>query len=427
MIWPVALLFGLLVLGVPIGFALSAVGAIGFGALTTFDAGLAMLSQQAVDSVMNYGLSILPMFLLMGNVIARSRIAEDLYDVANAFVGHRPGGLASASVLACGGFGAVCGSSVATAATMSRISVPAMLKRGYAPSLALGAVASGGTLGILIPPSVAMVIYGIITETDIAQLFIAGIIPGILGIVLYLAAVELACRRDASLAPPVPRIPWPQRLAMLWRLWPVLALFVLVMGGIYGGLFTPTEAAGIGAVGACAIAALRRDLGWRGFVQVFAETGQATAMLFVIVIGALALTNLMTIAGLPALMTSALAALDAPPLGILLAILLIYLVLGCFLDSMAIMLLTVPVFFPVVTALGYDPVWFGVLVVVVIEIGLISPPFGMNLFVTRMVSPETPIGVLYRGVVPFMIADVLRLGLLVAFPVLALLLTGRPF
>jgi len=423
----VALLFALLVTGVPIGIGLSLVGVTGFAGFASLEAGLSMLAQTTVDAVMNYGFSVLPMFLLMGNVIARSRIAEDLFNAAHAFIGHRRGGLAGATVIACGGFGAVCGSSVATAATMSRICAPAMIARGYAPSLALGSVAAGGTLGILIPPSVALVLYGLITETDIGQLFIAGILPGILGIGCYLAAVWATCWRHPEAGPAADRVVWPERLRLVARLWPVLALFAIVMGGIYAGLFTSTEAAAIGAVGACLLALIRRDLGWRGFVEVFAETGQATAMLFIVVIGALALTAFMNVAGLPPFISSLIGSVDAPPLVILLAILLIYIALGCFLDSMAIMLLTVPIFFPIVTSLGYDPVWFGILVVCVIEIGLISPPFGMNLFVTRAVMPRVPIGEIFRGVMPFILSDILRLGLLVAFPAISLVLTGRPW
>jgi tripartite ATP-independent transporter DctM subunit len=423
----VGALFVLLVVGVPIGFALSTIGVVGFAPFASLPAGLNMLAQTTVDAVMNYGFSVLPMFLLMGNVIARSRIAEELYDAAGAFIGHRRGGLAGATVLACGGFGAVCGSSVATAATMARISAPVMMARGYAPSLALGSVAAGGTLGILIPPSVAMVIYGLITETDIGQLFVAGILPGVLGIACYLGAVWVQCWLNPALGPRAPRVPWPARLVALLRLWPVLALFALVMGGIYAGIFTATEAAAIGAAGACLLALIRRDLDARGFIQVFAETGQTTAMLFMVVIGALVLTTFLNVAGLPPFISSVVAGLDAAPLVILLVILLIYLVLGCFLDSMAIMLLTVPIFFPVVTGLGYDPVWFGILVVCVIEVGLISPPFGMNLFVARAVMPQVGIGQIFRGVMPFIGADIVRLAILVAFPAIALLLTGRPW
>ena len=425
-VW-VSALFALLVAGVPIGFGLSLVGVAGFAGFASLPAGLNMLAQTTVDAVMNYGFSVLPMFLLMGNVIARSRIAEELYDAAGAFIGHRRGGLAGATVIACGGFGAVCGSSVATAATMARISGPVMIGRGYAPSLAMGSVAAGGTLGILIPPSVAMVIYGLITETDIGELFIAGILPGLVGIACYLGAVWVQCRLRPDLGPAAERVPWPVRLRLVAKLWPVLTLFGIVVGGIYAGVFTATEAAGIGAVGACLLALVRGDLGWRGFVEVFAETGQATAMLFMVVIGALALTAFMNVAGLPPFVSGLIAALDLPPFAILLVILLIYIVLGCFLDSMAIMLLTVPIFFPIVTGLGYDPVWFGILVVCVIEIGLISPPFGMNLFVARAVVPQVTIGEIYRGVMPFIGADIVRLAILLAFPGITLLLTGRPW
>jgi tripartite ATP-independent transporter DctM subunit len=420
-------LFALLLAGLPIAFGMSLTGALGFAQFASLDAGLSMLAQTTFDTVTNYGFSVLPMFILMGNVIARSRIAEDLYDAAGAFVGHRRGGLASATVVACAGFGSVCGSSVATAATMARISVPAMLARGYSPRLALGTVAASGTLGIMIPPSVAMVIYGMITETDIAQLFLAGILPGLLGAACYILAIRVHCVLNPADGAPAPRVPWPARLGMVRRLSAVLALLVLVMGGIYAGIFTVTEAAAIGAVLACAIAAIRRDLDLHGFIAVFAATGRTTAMLFMVVIGALALTAFLNVAGLPPLVSGMLDRLDAPPIVILLAILSIFILLGTALDDMAIMLLMVPITFPVVVGLGYDPVWFGILVITVTEIGLISPPFGMNLFVTREVLRREPIGVIFAGVMPFIGGALLRLAILVAFPAIALVLTGRPW
>jgi tripartite ATP-independent transporter DctM subunit len=420
-------LFCLLVAGLPIAFGMSITGVLGFAGFASLDAGLAMLGQTTFDTVMNYGFSVLPMFILMGNVIARSRIADDLYEAAGAFVGHRRGGLAGATVIACAGFGSICGSSVATAATMARISVPAMLSRGYSPRLALGTVAASGTLGIMIPPSVAMVIYGMITETDIAELFVAGVLPGLLGAACYMGAIWVHCRLNRSDGAPAPRVAWPVRLAMLGRLSAVLLLLTLVMGGIYAGVFTVTEAAAIGALLACLIAAARRDLDLRGFVEVFAATGRTTAMLFLVVIGALALTAFLNVAGLPPLVTGFLDRLDAPPIVVLLAVLAIFVLLGTALDDMAIMLLMVPITFPVVIGLGYDPVWFGILVITVTELGLISPPFGMNLFVTREVLRREPISTIFHGVVPFMGGTLVRLALLVAFPGIALVLTGRPW
>jgi tripartite ATP-independent transporter DctM subunit len=368
---------------------------------------------------MNYGFSVLPLFILMGNFVARSRLAEELFAAAEAFVGHRRGGLAQATILACGGFSSVCGSSVATAATMVKIALPPMRKRGYADSLATASIAAGGTLGILIPPSTVMVIYGILTGTDIGKLFAAGIAPGAVAVALLLAAVSLATLRRPEIGPAGPRRSWDERLGALRKTWGIVALFALVMGGIYFGVFTATEAAGIGAAGAFLFVVLRGLLGLETLKRTLIETARTTAMMFVILFGALAFSNFIEAAGLPTALSRWIAGLDVPPLVVILVIVAIYLVLGCALESISMVLLTVPIFFPIVIGLKYDPIWFGILVVVVTEISMITPPVGLNIFVINAMAPEVPTGAIIRGLLPFVGAEVALVLVLMAVPELA--------
>ncbi|MBL8665446.1 MAG: TRAP transporter large permease [Candidatus Odyssella sp.] len=414
-----AALFGLLAIGVPLGFAMAVVGFVGFGLLVSFQAASYSIGQIVFDNVMNYGFSVLPLFILMGNFVARSRLAEELFAAAEAFVGHRRGGLAQATILACGGFSSVCGSSVATAATMVKIALPPMRKRGYADSLATASIAAGGTLGILIPPSTVMVIYGILTGTDIGKLFAAGIIPGAVAVALLLGAVSLATLRRPEIGPSGPRRSWPERLGALRKTWGIVALFALVMGGIYFGIFTATEAAGIGAAGAFLFVILRRLLDFAMLKRTLIETARTTAMMFVILFGALAFSNFIEAAGLPTALSRWIAGLDVPPLVVILVIVAIYLVLGCALESISMVLLTVPIFFPIVTGLKYDPIWFGILVVVVTEISMITPPVGLNIFVINAMAPEVPTGAVIRGLVPFVGAEIALVLVLLAVPGLA--------
>jgi C4-dicarboxylate transporter DctM subunit len=416
-------LFALLLAGVPIGFGMLVVGIVGFALLTDWTPSFAMLGQIAFRTVLSYELSVIPLFLLMGNLIARSRLSEDLYAASNALVGGRRGGLAMSTIVACGGFAALCGSSLATVATMGQVAMPPMRKAGYDDRLASGAVAAGGTLGILIPPSVPLVLYGIITQTDIGKLFAAGLLPGILGVLCYLAAIAAVVARRPGLGPRVP-VDAEGRWRPLRRIWSVLALFLFVLGGIYFGVFTATEAAGIGSVGALAFALGRRLLGLRALRDTLVETGRTTAALFVILIGSLVFANFVNAAGAPQQIVEWVSSLDVPPFAVILVLFAIYLVLGCVLESISMMLLTVPIFFPVAVALGYDPIWFGIIVVVAIEISLITPPIGLNLFVLRTVFPELPLATLYRGVWPFVLADVVRFLLIAAIPAIALFLPG---
>ncbi|MBL8697110.1 MAG: TRAP transporter large permease [Alphaproteobacteria bacterium] len=411
----------LLLVGVPVGFAMAMVGAAGIAAVLGPMPALALLGQIPVSNTMSYELSVVPMFILMGTFIARSGIAADLYAACNGFVGHRRGGLAIATILACGGFAAVCGSAIATAATFSKVSYPSMLRYGYHRGLASAAICAGGTLGILIPPSVIMVIYGIMTGTDVAKLFIAGIAPGILAIALYAVTVRLLVQRDPAAGPAGARAAWPERLRLLSRVGPVVALFALIMGGLYRGVFTATEAAGVGACGAFVFSAIRGTMSPRDFMDCAAETARLSASLFLILIGALLFSNLMNFAGFPRALQEFVTAFGVQPYVVIAAICALYVVLGTFFEELSMILLTVPIFFPIVTALGFDPIWFGIVIVMVVELGLISPPVGMNLFVVQS-TLALPAGLLFRWIVPFVAADVLRLALIVAFPAISLTL-----
>ena len=417
-------LFVLLLLQVPIAFGMGLVGTVGFAYFIGLDPALKSIGNTATDMVMVYDFSVLPLFILMGNFVARSGISHDLYEASNAWLGHKRGGLAMATVVACGGFSAVCGSSLATVATMAKVAIPSMRKFGYDEGLATGSVAAGGTLGILIPPSIALVFYGIMTETDIGQLFAAGIIPGILGIVLYAGAVAVVTRINPELGPPGEKLPWRDRVHALRGIWGMLVLFVIVMGGIYGGIFTPTEAAGIGAFGAFGIALARRRLTWKITVDALAETGRTTAMLLALLIGSLLFANFINVARVPNEIADWFANMEAPPLAVVAICIAIYIVLGCILESISMMLLTVPVFYPVMQSLGIDLVWFGIVVVVVIEISLITPPIGLNVFVLNAVLPDVPLTSIFRGVLPFIAADIVRIMLIVLIPGLSLFLPG---
>lgn len=428
----VTLIFLILVIRMPIAFAMGLVGFFGFAVLNGLDWGslgsfrwsvpLSMAANRVIDTVQDYGLSVIPLFILMGNFVTRSGLSQELYAASNAFLGHRKGGLAMATVVACGGFSAVCGSSLATAATMSKVAMPPMRKYGYADSLATASIAAGGTLGILIPPSVILVIYGLLTETSIRELFAAGLIPGILGIFFYLLAVRYAVWRSPEIGPAGDKTTWPERWQALKGVRDVLILFVIVMGGIYVGVFTPTEAAGIGAGGAFAIALCRRKLTIAILFETLTETARTSATLFAVVIGALIFSDFINRAGLPDMLLNMVATLDVPPLMVIFAILGIYIVLGLVFESLSMLLLTVPVFYPLVASLGFDLVWFGIVVVVVTEISLITPPVGMNVFVLSAVLRDVRTGTIFKGVTPFWMMDIVRLLLIVLVAQISLFL-----
>ena len=418
-----AVMLGLTFLRLPIAFSMALVGFLGFAYVVNVNAALSMVGSVAFETGMSYTLSIVPLFILMGNLVTKAGLSAELYRVSYAFLGHRRGGLAMATILACGGFGAVCGSSLATAATMSKVAMPSMRKYGYSDALAAGSIAAGGTLGILIPPSVVMVIYGILTETNIGKLFIAGILPGIVAVTCYLAAVAVTVRIDAKAGPRGERVSWHERLVALGDVWGVLILFFVVIGGIYGGIFTPTEAAGIGAGGGLIFLVARKGWDWRMLRLILVESTITTGMIFTILIGALIFANFINMTGMPTELTAYAEQFRETPLLVILAILVIYVALGCVLESMSMILLTVPMFYPLVAHLGYDLVWFGIVVVVVTEISMITPPVGLNVFVLRSVLPDVPTQTVFRGVMPFIFADIVRLGILVAFPAISLYLT----
>ena len=414
-----AVMLLLIFLQVPMAFAMGLVGLAGTALLRNWPSAYAMAGSVVYESGFQYMLSVVPLFVLMGNFITQARLSKELYAAAYAFLGHRRGGLAMSTIVACGGFGAVCGSSLATAATMSKVAYPEMRNLGYSPALATGSIAAGGTLGILIPPSVVMVVYCILTEQSIGKMFAAGILPGLLAIGCYMLAVQWTIWRQPEAGPPGEQFSWAQRLVALREVWGVLVLFLIVMGGIYGGVFTSTEAASIGACGGFLFAWARGRLSWKVLSEVLVESARTTGMLFMILIGALIFANFINFTTLPADLKHYVQAFALSPLAVIVMICALYILLGCVLESMSMILLTVPVFYPLVQHLGFDLIWFGIIVVVVTEISFITPPVGMNVIVLRGLLPEVPIRTMFRGVMPFVAADFVRLGILIAFPVVS--------
>ena len=406
----------------PLGFALGLVGAVGFAELSSYRAAISNAGRLVIDAGQNYGLSVLPMFILMGLLVERGGMAKELYRAAYVFLGHRRGGLAMSTIVACGLFSAICGSSLATAATMSKVSMPEMRRYKYHDSLATASIAAGGTLGILIPPSVILVIYGLMTEESVGQLFVAGILPGILGVLLYIGAVMFVVTRNPAAGPAGDKTGWADRLIALKDVWATLGLFIFVIGGIYTGLFTPTEAAGTGAGGAMLLTWLRGNLSLKALMDVLYEAAATTAKLFTVLFGALIFSNFVNRAGLPDALISIVTSFDVAPIGVIFIILLIYLALGCVFESLSMILLTVPIFAPLVESLGFDLIWFGILVVVVTEISLITPPIGLNVFVLKGVLKDVSIQTIFKGVTPFWCADIIRLIILALIPSIALIL-----
>lgn len=419
-----AVLFLLAFAGVPLAFALLLAGVGGFVALRGLDPALAMLGQVVTDAAANYGMSVLPMFILMGLFVHKSDISRELYDAANAWVGHLKGGLAHATVLACGLFAAISGSSIATAATMTKVAIPSMRRLGYDDRLSTGTVASAGVLGVLIPPSVPLVIFGLLTDTDIRKLFIAAIVPGVLLMLLFVAAVWLTVTLKPALGPRGERSSARERFASLKGVWSTLLLFVLVMGGLYGGVFTPTESAGIGAAGALAIALFRRRMSWKILLACLVETALTTAMIFTIIFGALVFSNFITLSGMTAQIIEWLQSAGFGAMGVLLAMVAIYLLLGALMEGMGMLLLTAPTFTMLATGFGIDPIWFGVFVVMMIEIGMLTPPVGMNVFTVKTLLPEVSLKTIFGGVIPFFVANLLAVAAIIAWPRLVLMPMG---
>jgi len=415
-----AAVFLLAFAGVPLAFAMLLAGVGGYAVLRGIDPSLHMLGQVVVDASTNYGMSVLPMFILMGLFVHKADISGELYDAANAWLGHLKGGLAHATLAACSLFAAISGSSIATAATMTKVAMPPMRRLGYHDRLSTGAVASGGVLGVLIPPSVPLVIFGLLTETDIRQLFIATIVPGILLLLLFLGAVWVTLLLNPALGPRGQRLPLKQRFLALKGVWSTLVLFAFVMGGLYGGVFTATECAGMGATGALLIALARRKLSFQGMLECLQETAATTAMIFAIVFGALVFANFITLSGLTFQLVEWIQNSGFSLVGVLLAMVVIYLVLGALMEAMGLLLLTAPIFTAIAVEMGASPIWFGIFVVMMIEIGMLTPPVGMNVFTVKTLLPEVKLSTIFRGVMPFVIANLIAVGLLIAWPQLAL-------
>ncbi|MDU8925826.1 TRAP transporter large permease [Alisedimentitalea sp. MJ-SS2] len=428
-----ACVLALVLVRVPIAFAMGLVGMIGYTLESSYRGAISMVARLIIDTAQDYGLSVVPLFILMGLFVNKGGISRELYAAANAFMGHFKGGLAMATIVACGGFAAISGSSLATAATMSKVAMPEMRRFNYDDRLSTASIAAGGTLGILIPPSVILVIYGLLTETSIGKLFIAGVIPGMLGILFYLLAVRWSVWRNPASGPAGPRTDWAGRVSALKGVWAVMLLFFLVIGGLYGVLdfyplnltFSPTEAAGMGAMGAFVIALARRRLSFKDTLEVLKDTAITAASLFAVLIGAWIFSNFVNRAGLPEALLALVTDNNLSPWMVMAVILVIYIALGCVFESLSMLLLTVPIFYPLVTSLGFDPVWFGIIVVVVTEISLITPPVGLNVFVLKGVVGDVSTGTIFRGVTPFWVMDILRLALLLAIPALALYLPSQ--
>jgi tripartite ATP-independent transporter DctM subunit len=414
------LLFALMLLRVPVGIAMGTVGVLGFGYIIgDIGPALKLLSQSPIRTATDAEFAVIPLFLLMGAFASASGMSGELFRASNTFLGHLRGGLGVATIAACGGFAAICGSSVATAATFSKIAYPEMRKFGYPQSFATGVIAAGGSLGIMIPPSTVFAVYGIITEQDIGKLFIAGIVPGIVAVLMYVATINIITIVRPDFLPKTPRHSWSERREAVSGIWAVVLLFVFIIGGLYGGLFTATEAAGMGAGGAFIIAVARRTLSMADFWTCLVESLRTTASVFTILIGALIFGYFLTITQTPQKLTAFLTDLGIGPYGVLVLIMLMYLVLGCLMDAMAMIILTIPIVFPVIKELGFDPIWFGVIIVMTVELGLIHPPVGMNVFVIKSVIRDVKLSTVFYGVMPFVITDILRLALLIVFPILA--------
>ena len=420
-----AILILLCFYGFRIGFATMFVGIVGFAYIRGWDAALNMTGTQIMEDAMSYNFSVIPLFILMGVFIYRADISRDIYDAAYVVLGQFRGGLALSTVLACAGFSAVCGSSVATAATMSKVAIPPMRKYNYAASLSSGTVAAGGTLGIMIPPSVPLVIYGIVSEQDIALLFIAGIVPGVLLVALFLGAITIIVRLFPESGPSGDPLPEERKREALKSVWPVIGLFILVLGGIYGAVFTPTEAAGIGAFGAATIAWFRGHL--RSFSDwkiSLVEAAKTTAALFICIFGALVFAQFINLSGMPFDILDMVDAMDLNPWQLVLVIAFIAVLMGMIFEAIGILLLLVPVFLPALYDSGVDMIWFGIVVVLVTELGLITPPIGMNVFVVKSVMPDIQLGQIFRGVIPYIFAMLIALALVFTIPDLATFLPG---
>jgi len=412
----------LMALNVPIGISMLVVGFIGFAMISGFDPAMVVLGTTPFEAVSHYTLSVMPLFVLMGNLANSARLSRDLYDAAYAVVGHYKGGLAMSTVGACAGFGMICGSSIATAATMAQMAGPEMKRHGYSPALTAGSIAGGGTLGIIIPPSVILVVYAYLTEQSIQDLFMAALIPGAIAVILYMVAIRIYLFIYPDAGAQGDRLPLRERLMAVWRVFPVIFIFAVIMLGLYLGFFTATECAAVGVVLVLGLVIIKGQFSWEMLKSVLWSTAKTVGSLYMIVIGASVFNFLITITQLPFTVVAFIDSLALSALGVILVIVAIYIVLGSLMDSLAMLFLTIPVFYPVIVAAGIDPIWFGIFAVLVVEFGLISPPVGMNLFVIQGVLPDIPLKKIWAGTVPFLLADIVRLALIILFPALCLYL-----
>jgi tripartite ATP-independent transporter DctM subunit len=411
----------LIALRCPIALAMAGAGFVGFGLIVAFEPALAILSSGPFEAMSNYGFSPIPLFILMGVFATKARMSKEMFGAAKTLFGGWRGGMALAAVASCGLFAAISGSSLATAASMSRVALPEMLKHGYSPRLAAGSIAAGGTLGIMIPPSIALLLYALITEQSVGDMFLAGLLPGILGMLLYCATIAVQIWLKPDLAGPSESTGWGEKLRGMVGLLPFTGVFLFIIGGLYFGVFTPTEAAAVGAALTMAIAFLR-GMGWQGFREAVEETLLTTAMIFFMIIGAEIFGYFLSVSQISQYLVDLVAGLGLGSFPVLIAILALYVLLGCVMDSLAMMLLTVPVVYPLILQAGYDPVWFGILTVITVEMGLITPPVGMNVFVINAASPEVSLKDAFQGSLPFVLSDLVRLALILAFPAIALAL-----
>ena len=415
----------LIAMHVPIGIAMALAGLAGVAYMEGADTALAMFSAAPTNVLTNPELAAIPMFLLMGSFAAAAGLSRDLYRLFHALMGHYRGGLAMATIGGCGGFGAVCGSSIATAATFVRIALPEMRARGYAPTLSTGCIAAGGTLGILIPPSNLMLLYGVLTEQFVIALFTAAVVPGLLSILIYLIAIGIVVRVRPSLGPAGPRMPWSERLVVARECWGVLTLATVVSGGIYGGIFTVLEAAAVGSIFAFLFALFRGVLTRKVTRQVLADTAASTGLIYVIIFGANIFTFFITLTQMPDILVRNIEALNLAPWAVIFVLMVIYIILGCIFETVSAMIITLPVVFPLIVGLGFDPIWWGVINIMVIEIGQTTPPIGIIPFVLHGMAPDVPLKTIFTGIIPFFVADLIRLAIVATLQILALWLPGK--
>jgi C4-dicarboxylate transporter, DctM subunit len=415
------LMLALIFLHVPIGVAMGLAGVFTFGTIRgNFAPALTLFGTETVGKVGSLELAVVPLFLLMGAFATVGGLSADLYRIAHAFVGHVRGGLAVATIGGCAGFGAICGSSIATATTMTRVAMPEMDKRNYDPRLSTGAIAAGGTLGMLIPPSIILVLYGVLTEQFVKTLFVAALVPALLSVALYVVTIWVLVRRNPELGPSGDALPWRAAWAALAGGWAAILLMVTVTGGIYAGIFSVNESAAVGAFMAFAIALLRRRLTLAKFWSALRDTAATTSMIYLMIIGASIFTYAVTLSGLPEMIVTAIRNTGLPGIGVVMLLMVMYIILGSIFDTISSMVITIPFVFPLILGYGYDPIWWGILTVIVIEIGMVTPPIGMNVFVMKAMLPRTSLRTIYAGVMPFLVADFVRLGLVIAFPALTL-------